>query len=144
MSARMRRVERLVELAQDALNAARAAVVTATRAVGEARAAAQREEQRWSDAAGGFAKGVTRASELDQQAAHLRTLRLRSDAAVRVVDRAVAEESKRNAAVVKAAMDHRKLELWRDRISLGEREEEDRRERVAADELAARVTRMRA
>ncbi|HEY4014510.1 MAG TPA: hypothetical protein VGM06_14310 [Polyangiaceae bacterium] len=140
----MRRVERLVELGQEALNGARAAAVAATRAVVEARAIAQREEQRWTEAATGFAKGVTRAPELDQQAAHLRTLRLHADAAARAVDRAVVEETKRNAAVVKAAMDHRKLELWRDRISLGEREEEDRLERVAADELAARVTRMRA
>ena len=144
MSARLRRVERLVGLGLDALNAARATAAAATRALVEARTAARREEQRWSDAAGGFATGVTRVSDLDQQAAHLRTLRLRADAAARAVDRAVGEETKCNAAVVKAAMEHRKLELWRDRISLAEQEEENRRERIAADELAARVTRVRA
>ena len=141
MSSRLRRVQRLVELGHDAVQAARASAAAAARAVADARRDAERDERAWSDAAQQFGTKVALASDLEEQAAHLRTLRLRADGTARQVDRAVAEERRCAAAVVKAAMDHRKLELWRDRIVSGEREEEDRQERRSTDELAARGAR---
>ena len=143
MSARLARVERLIGMAHDALNEARAAAASAARAVTEARHRADGDERTWSDHARTFGQGVDRAHDLDQQAAHLRTLRVRADATARDLERCVAEERKCAAAVVKAAMEHRKLELWRDRIAEGEREEENRRERKSSDELAARAARTR-
>ena len=144
MSSRLRRVERLVELGAEAVNAARVSVAAAARLVVEARADAERDEGAWSEAAQGFGLGVARSSDLDQQAAHLRTLRLRADAAARRLERALGEERRCAAAVVKATMEHRKLELWRDRIVQGEREEEMRQEQRQSDELAARTVRVRA
>jgi hypothetical protein len=144
MSPRLRRVERLVELAHDALGAARARAAAAGRALAEARTGAERDERSWSDAAQGFGVGVTRAADLDQQGAHLRTLRARADASARRVEKAAADERQCAAGAVQAAMEHRKLELWRDRIAAGERQEETRLERASADELAARITRVRA
>ncbi len=141
MSARLRRVERLVGLGEDAVKAARASAATAARAVAEARREAEREENAWSEAAQHFGTRVTFASDLDEQAAHLRTLRLRADGSARQLDRALAEERRCAAAVVKAAMEHRKLELWRDRIVSGEREEASRQEQRSTDELAARGAR---
>jgi hypothetical protein len=132
-----------VQIAQDAVHAARAKAVAQARAVGDARSHAESGERAWSDAALEFGKGVTRVSDLDQQAAHLRTLRLRADATARALERAIAEERRCAAAVVEAAMEHRKLELWRDRMALGEREEARRLERRSDDEMAARIVRSR-
>jgi hypothetical protein len=141
VSSRLSRVQRLVEIRYEAVKAARASAAAAARAVAEARHVAERDEHRWSEAAQRFGTGVMLASDLDEQAAHLRTLRLRADGTARQLDRAVAEERRCAAAVVKAATDHRKLELWRDRIVEGEREEENRQERRSTDELAARGAR---
>jgi hypothetical protein len=136
-------VERLIQMAHEALKEARAAAAEAARAVAEARARTEVDERTWSDRARHFATGIDRAHDLDQQAAHLRTLRVRADASMRGLERCMAEERKCAAVVVKAAMEHRKLELWRDRIAEGEREEESRRERRSSDELAARAARTR-
>jgi hypothetical protein len=144
VSSRLRRVDRLVGLGLDAVNAARVAVAAASRAVAEARADAEKNESAWSEAAQGFGMGVARSSDLDHQAAHLRTLRLRADAAARRLERAVGDERRCAAAVVKATMEHRKLELWRDRLVQNEREEEMRQEQRQSDELAARTVRVRA
>ncbi len=70
MTARLRRVEKLIQLADDALKAARASQVAATRAVVAARLVVERDERCWSAAAAGFAVAVTRISDLDQQASH--------------------------------------------------------------------------
>jgi hypothetical protein len=144
VSSRRRRAERLVELGLAAVNAARASVTAAARAVADARADADRQERVWLNAAQTFGTGVARASDLDEQSAHLRTLRHRADAEARRLERALAEERRCATAVVKAALEHRKLELWRDRIVQGEREEEQRQEQRRSDELAARVARVRA
>jgi hypothetical protein len=144
VSSRRGRVERLVEVGRQALNAARASVAAAARAVADARADAERQERAWLDAAQTFGSQVARASDLDEQSAHLRTLRLRADAESRRLERALGEERRCAAAVVKAAMEHRKMELWRDRITQGELEEERRLEQRRSDELAARAARVRA
>jgi hypothetical protein len=144
VSTRLRRVEKLVDFGQEAVNAARATAVAAAHAVAEARSDVERNERSWSDAAKRFGTGVTRSPDIDQQAAHLGTLRLVADASARGLQVAIAEERRCAAAVVKAAMEHRKLELWRDRIVQAESDEESRRERRDSDELAARVARARA
>lgn len=143
MTTRLARAERLIQMAYETLKSARAAAADAARAVAEARARAEGDERTWADHARNFGTGVDNAHDLDRQAAHLRTLRVRADASMRALERSLAEERRCAAAVVKAAMDHRKLELWRDRIAEGEREEENRRERRSSDELAARAARAR-
>ena len=144
MSSRRRRAERLVEVGREALNVARARVTAAARAVADARADADSQERAWLDGAQKFATQVARASDLDEQSAHLRTLRHRADTEARRLERALAEERHCAAAVVQAAMEHRKMELWRDRIAQGEFEEERRLEQRGSDELAARAARVRA
>jgi hypothetical protein len=141
VSSRLRRVLRLVQIGQDAVTVARAGAAAAARAVASARHDAELDERAWSDAAQRFGTGVSMAADLGEQAAHLRTLRVRADGTARHLDRAIAEERRCATAVVKCAMDHRKLELWRDRIVDGEREEENRQERRSTDELAARGAR---
>lgn len=144
MSSRRHRIERLVQVRREALNAARASVTAAARAVAEARAAAERQERAWLDAAQTFGTRVACASDLDEQSAHLRTLRHRADAEARRLERALAEERRCAAVVVRAAIEHRKLEVWRDRLTQGELEEERRQEQRSSDELAARAARVRA
>jgi hypothetical protein len=144
VSSRTRRVEKLVEIAEQAVNAARASAAAAARAVTAAREDADRGERSWAAAAQQFGTGVSRSSDLDQQAAHVRTLRLRADEAVRRLERAITDESRCTTAVVTAALEHRKMELWRDRIAQEERDEENRLERRGSDELAARLARARA
>jgi flagellar biosynthesis chaperone FliJ len=143
VSARIRRVERLLELGKDALKVARSSAAAATLAAGAAREIALRDEQMWSDTAARFGTGVSRVSDLDEQAAHLRTLRLRADDGARRLQAALAEERRCAAAVIKAATDQKKLEMLRDRILQAAREEDDRQERRASDELAARTVRSR-
>ncbi len=90
-----------------------------------------------------LATGVMRATDLEEQSAHLRTLRLRADHAARDLDGALAEERRRAAALVEASIERRKLEIWRERMVQAEREERSLQERRSDDELAARTTRTR-
>jgi hypothetical protein len=136
---RIKRAARLVEMAEKAENAARAQAAAAAQAVSDAKRDAQREEQAWSDAAKNFATGVKTVTELQQQSAYLETLRRRANAAVKRVEKAHEHERACAAAVIRAATEKRKLELWRDRIVDAARAEEQRLERLASDALAARI-----
>jgi hypothetical protein len=137
--ARVRRAARLVEIADKAEQSARARAAAAQAALREARDDAQREERAWTDVARDFATGIKRVTELQEQAAYLETLRRRADAAARRVERAVESERSCAAEVVRAATERRKLELWRDRIVEASRVEETRLERIASDDMAARI-----
>jgi Flagellar FliJ protein len=138
VSARLRRVERLVVVGQDAVTAARTSAAAAARATAQAREAVAAGERAWSDAALRFGSNVTRAGDLDEQSAHLRALRMRADESGKLLDQAIADERRRSEAVVQAATDLRKLEMLRDRIMQAQREEDNRAERRSSDELAAR------
>jgi flagellar biosynthesis chaperone FliJ len=139
VSARLRRARRLVELAEGEERAARARTSEAERAVAAARLEADRAEAAWLEATCVVGAAVTRAFELEEREAFLRTLRARADAAAKRVEAAAIEERRLAAELVRAATERRKLELWRDRITEGERDEDARKERVASDEMAARI-----
>jgi hypothetical protein len=139
VTARVRRAARLVEMADKAEQSARARAGAAAGALREARDDAQREERAWTDGARDFATGIKRVTELQEQAAYLETLRRRADAAARRVERAIESERTCAAEVVRAATERRKLELWRDRIVEANRVEETRLERIASDDMAARI-----
>jgi hypothetical protein len=144
MSPRLRRAHRLVELADSAERAARARAADAERRVAAARARESQAEARWLQEACVREAYLVGAADLEQRGAYLRTLRAIADAARCSADAVAAEEKQRAQEVVAAATERRKLELWRDRIDQSDRAEEDRRERIGADELAARITRSRA
>jgi hypothetical protein len=139
VSPRLRRAAKLVELAERAENGARAKAAAAAQAVLDARANAARQEQAWTDAARDFATGIQRVTELQEQAAYLETLRRRANAAAKEVEKALEAERACAAEVIEAATEKRKLELWRDRIVEAGAAEETRKERLAADALAARI-----
>lgn len=143
MSARLKRASRLVALAEKALTSARARASDAQRAVATATADAGRLEASWASASQGFAKQVECAGDLTAEAAYLRTLRLQADMAVKRAAEAAAEERRCAELVVEAERDRRKLELWQERLTAAEREQDARGERRASDELAARTARGR-
>jgi hypothetical protein len=143
VNARLKRASRLEGLADRALTAARGRVADARRALVAATEAAETAEATWILATQAFATRVESAADLVEQAAHVRTLRLRADAAAKRLAEAAAEEKHRAELVLEAERDRRKLELWRERLTETEREQGARAERLAADELAARTARGR-
>lgn len=143
MSARLKRASRLVGLAEKALTSARARASEARRAAAEATSASEREEAAWVMATQGFARRVETAADLVEQSAHVRTLRLRADAAAKLMAATAAEEKRCAELVLEAERDRRKLELWQERITEADRDQSARGERRAADELAARTVRGR-
>ena len=138
MNARLRRAARLIELAESAERSAKAKCALAERALAEARASAERAEAHWQTTARQPLQ-VARATDLEEHGAYLRALRTRADAAARGVEQAVTAERAASAEVTQTATERRKLEMWRDRMAEAERAEEARRERLANDELAARM-----
>lgn len=139
MSPRLVRARRLIEMAESAEQQAQARAAHADRALAIAREEAVRAEARWVEAAAQGTAPLTRGFELEDHAAFLRTLRTRADAAAKRVADASAEHRRRAAELAQATIERRKLELWRDRIAKDESDEEARKERIAADEVAARI-----
>jgi hypothetical protein len=133
---RLRRAAKLIDLADSAERAARAQSVLAERALSEARSSLQAAEARWTTAASQPAP-VARSADLEEEAAYLRALRAKADAAARGVEQASVAERRAAADLVRAATERRKLEMWRDRMIEADRTEEARKERLANDELAA-------
>jgi hypothetical protein len=139
----MKRAERLLELADRSVKSALAAAAAAERAVMAARAEAETSERAWGDAARAFGAGVKTATDLRDQSAHLRTLRLRADTSAVKLGTALDCERKAHAAVVETSRKRRTLELWRDRIQEADQAEQRVLERRGSDELAARLVRVR-
>jgi hypothetical protein len=115
----------------------------ARRLAAEAKVDVDRCEGAWCTVALAPAQTLTRAEELERQSAHLRTLRLRVDAAVRRAAEAVVHEARADEALLDAVKHRRKLELWSERLVQAEQENSVRTEARAADELAARTVRHR-
>ena len=143
MSARVHRAVRLVELGKDRVVAAQNRLAQALRSLAEARGEVERCEAAWVAAAQAPAVAVIRVEQLEQQSAHLRTLRLLGDAARRREAEALAVEGRCKAALAEAASERRKLELWVERLRASEREQTKRAEARADDEIAARTVRQR-
>ena len=143
MTLRSKRVERLLDLADAAVRRARANAAAAEQAMNSARASAEQSEHLWDDAAQRFGSGVASGADLHDQAAHLRSLRQRADAALQGVATAVHQHDRALREAVAASRKHRQLELWRDRIRQAEQDEEHVQEQRTTDEIAARTARAR-
>jgi flagellar export protein FliJ len=143
LSARVHRAVRLVDLGKDRVVAAQNRLAQAIRTLVEARGEVERCEAAWTAAALAPSGAVVRVDHLEQQSAHLRTLRLQGDVARRRVAEALAVEGRCKAALAEAASERRKLERWLERLQASEREQGKRAEARAEDEMAARTVRQR-
>lgn len=143
MSARLKRAARLVELANERVTAAQTRLGDARRGLAEARGDVDRREAVWCASASSPSEAVIRVEELEQQSAHLRTLRLQVDLAKRRAGEALAVELQCQEALAEVSRERRKLELWLERLEAVEREHGRRVEARADDEVAARTVRQR-
>ncbi len=141
MTVRIKRAQRLLEIADRAVKSARASAAAAERCMVASRSEAHKRELAWEDAAQAFGSGVAFATDLTDQAARLRTLRVQADAAANELLVTIDNHRKALQAVVEASRKHRTLELWRDRLRDAEQDELRVLERRGSDELAARVVR---
>ena len=137
-ASRATRATRIAELRERAVREAQAALAESARAVAAARAAVAEVERSWSAQADRIGR-CTSPTGLAEASAYLDTLRRRADQAQQNVTACQAVEVRMREKVQRARMEQRKIELWRDGIVESLSEEEARRERVASDELAARM-----
>jgi flagellar biosynthesis chaperone FliJ len=132
------RATRIAELRERAVREAQGALAGSGRALASARAALAEAERTWSAHADRLSRCVSPA-DLADASAYLGTLRRRAEQARQSVITCQIEEERMRAKVQSARMEQRKIELWRDGIVESIAEEDARRERVASDELAARM-----
>ncbi len=139
MNTRLRRADRLLELAERGVDGAQGRLSEARRVVHETRARKARAEAAWSAAADGFTCRLSTAGDIERHADHLRTLRLRIEACA--TELVKAEDAARRCVgdLLRANTERRKLELWRGRLGASEAEGQVRAERRVADEQAART-----
>jgi flagellar biosynthesis chaperone FliJ len=138
---RVRRAERVVELRRRAVEAAQASVAEAARRVIEAEDAARAAEDQWSRDGSAPVAASLSSAELADASGWLRALRGRADRAAAQAAEARAAAQRSQEALVGARAELRRIELWRDGLVAAVRAAQDRKDRVAADEVAARVAR---
>jgi flagellar export protein FliJ len=140
MRARRERVERLLGLRERALEAARVELAAAARAASEAAEVAALSERAYGDEAARCAAGAfATVDALIEAHAHVAALRSRADADAARVEKLREAEAEAREACVRAERERRKLEIWREKLVEVERAAENRKERVATDEVAART-----
>ncbi len=140
-SERVRRAARIVELRQSGVDEAQAALADAQRRAAEAESVAAAAEAQWTSETDAADHGVPSSVDLATLSAWLRSLRVRADQAA-----ARAAEAQKTVqgcldALVAARGELRRIELWRDGIVAAARAEQDRKDRLAADEVTARASR---
>lgn len=133
------RATRIAELRERAVREAQGALAEAARAVAAARDVVAHVERTWSAQAERL-RACASPAELADASAYLGTLRKRAEQAHANVVARERDEAAMREKVQQARMEQRKIELWRDGIVQTVREEELRIERLANDELAARMT----
>lgn len=138
---RLRRADRLVELRKRAVDLAQAADAEATRAVSEAEELARMAEARWSNAAAEPPHARLSSAEFAAESAWIHGLRERADRAEVRATEARKEAAQKRAELVEAKGELRKIELWREGLAAKARAVTERKERLAADEVAARAAR---
>lgn len=138
---RTKRAERVVDLRRRAVEQAQTLAAEAARRVAEAEAAAREAEALWSRESAAPAHGSASSADLAEVNAWLRALRQRADRAATQVGVARAEAQRCHEALVAARGELRRIELWRDGLAAAARATQDRKERTAADEVAARAVR---
>ncbi len=138
--ARLKRVERLVEMRRASADSARAAFAEAQRGAERARAALEAALAEWSTRAAEIA--TTRYHGIDELVVarnHLESVRLGIEVLGRAAAAADAAERARREECLCAERELSKLERWRESLHEQERAEEARRERLQTDEIAART-----
>lgn len=138
---RVRRAERVVELRRRVVDEAQAAAAGAARRVIEAAAAARAAEDLWSREGAAPSAARLSSAELAEASAWLRALQVRAARAAAQVTAARAAAQVSHEALTGARAELRRIELWRDGLVAADRAAQDRKDRVAADEVAARVAR---
>jgi flagellar biosynthesis chaperone FliJ len=139
---RVRRADRVVELRKGAVELAQAACATAAQAAHEAAQAARDAEAEWTRASLAASSAAWASSaDLAESSAWIRTLKGRAERAAMRADEARREVDRTSAALVAARSELRRMEMWRDGLVAADRAILDRKERVAADEIAARTAR---
>lgn len=142
MSARVQRIERIVELRSRAVDLAAADLARARIAADEAGARVVELAKAYADAADaadGQRAGTI--AEFGERRAFVESARERLERAREEVRKAEAITEEKQRVLSDAKKELRKIELWRDGMLERERAEEGRKERVGADELAARIAR---
>lgn len=135
-----KRIDKLVQVKQRAVDGAEAALAAARAATAAAELALVETEKAWS-AALSLGANATSSGELDEADARARTLRQavqRAEWAVVVKRR---EEEPRRAAVAAARQELRRFEMWSERAVATTRATAARVARLAEDDLAARKQR---
>ena len=138
---RLQRAGGLVDLRQRDVERAQALSAEATRAAQEAEAAAQRAQEAWQEATQAVAGERLSSVDLADLNAWQRTLRQYADHAVVQAGAALAEAERAREALVASRAELRKIEIWRDGLAAAVRAAAARTERLATDEVAARMTR---
>jgi hypothetical protein len=128
MDPRIKRVLRLQDLANRALEGAQRDLAKAMRDLAEAVQAHARVEAQWQAAADDLLRTTTFADFGDKRA-HIEGLRKQTDRLMQAV---------RRQAMLDAKKEQRKLELWHEVLRDAEREESARLERKETDAVAAR------
>jgi flagellar biosynthesis chaperone FliJ len=139
-STRTRRIARLAAARSRELDVARGELARARRATGEAEAIEAAASRAWRQRAEALAStSFTSIDDLMISRAHLEGLRLRETTAAAALASAREAENTRREACIRAEREVRKVEIWREKIEEAERAITVRRERVTADEIAART-----
>lgn len=138
---RARRAERVMELRKRAVELAQTACAKAMQAAIEAEAAAKSAESEWVRASAEAPLDASSITDLAELSAWIRSLRTRADRAALRAAELHREVERAQAALTSARAEHRRIELWRDGLIAAERAVASRKERVAADEVAARTAR---
>ena len=139
-STRRARIERLLAVRTRALDVARAALGSACRERVKATVARDLAERAWEERA----QLLMTVSSLTMDAlalahAHLGGLRRRADHEAATLLDAQRREGVALQACMEANREVKKMEIWKDRLAELERAEENRRERIITDEVAART-----
>lgn len=138
---RLQRAGMLVELRQRAVEIAQAESADATRRAQESDQASQQAADLWAESTRASAGERPSSVDLAELSAWQHTLRQRADRAVVQAGVARTESERRRTALVTARSELRKIEVWRDGLAAVARASMMRSERVAADEVAARIVR---
>jgi flagellar biosynthesis chaperone FliJ len=140
-SQRIRRAERIVALRQTGVDEAQTALAEAKRRAQEAEAAAAAAEALWVSETAAADHGVPSSVDLATLSAWLRSLRVQADQAAARAAAATKAVQGCHDALIAARSELRRIELWRDGIAAAARAEQDRKDRLAADEVTARASR---
>lgn len=140
MSDRIKRTKPVLHAKSRLVDEKRAALAAALRAANAARVEQLNAEDAWEKRVNALATGQyeTIAEHLEARA-HLESLKRAALAAADRAALAIRTEQAARESLIVAERDLKKIEAWRDGIAEAERAAEARVERLASDELAARM-----